>query len=361
MNKPPLQFTGVLLAGGSSARMGEDKARIVFGGEALWYKSLRVLSQVCSSTFIAGNRPDLASDDFPYHADRRPGSALAGLHTALSHAPDWITVLPCDLPFPSPALLRRLQDACREGVDAVVPKTRFGREPLIACYNKSALAKIEQRLKAGQSKILDLLDELVVHELDEAELPPGWRRALRNLNTPADLDRLQQPPPAISFIAPSGTGKTTLLTRVISTLSCNGWTVGALKHDAHSFEIDREGKDSWRLAQAGATVTAISAADQTAIIERHERPPEIDLLLAPFAGKVDIVLTEGFKASRLPKIEVYRAALGRPLLSRGERYDPTLVAIAGDPCLKLDVPCFALDETESLATFIEERFLLSDR
>ncbi len=353
------RMTGALLAGGSSRRMGEDKTLITVAGQPLWQHCRAALAAVCEDVLIAGDRPDLALPGIPCYVDTYPGSALAGLHTALLHAEtDWVTVLPCDLPFPSSELLRRLQTACHSGLDAVVPRTRLGREPLIACYHKKALQPITRRLTSGQPKILDLLDELNVHYLDETDLPTGWRRSLLNINSPADLDKIQQSSPALTFIARSGTGKTTLLEKLIAEMTAKGWRVGALKHDAHKFEIDHEGKDSWRLTQAGAAVTAISSPTTTAVIRQHEYQPQLAGLLQPFQGEVDLVLTEGFKQSSLPKIEVHRAELNQPLLSRGEQHDPTLIAVASNAQLEVDVPLFDLNEVTALADFIEERFLL---
>lgn len=353
------KMTGALLAGGYSRRMGEDKALITVAGQPLWQHCRDALAAVCDSVFIAGDRPDLALSEIPSYADTYPGSSLAGLHTALLHAEtDWVTVLPCDLPYPSPELLRRLQAACHSGLAAVVPRSRSGREPLIACYHKEALQPITWRLTSGQPKIIDLLDELNVHYLEETEMPAGWRRALLNLNSPTDLDKLQRPPAALTFIAHSGTGKTTLLEKLIAELTAKGWRIGALKHDAHKFEIDHEGKDSWRLTKAGAAVTSISSPTTTAIIRQHEYQPQIDGLLQPFQGEVDLVLTEGFKQSNLPKVEVHRTEINQPLLSRGENYDPTLIAVASNGHLKVNVPLFDLNEADALAAFIEERFLL---
>ncbi|MCM2264775.1 MAG: molybdopterin-guanine dinucleotide biosynthesis protein B [Desulfuromonadales bacterium] len=168
---------------------------------------------------------------------------------------------------------------------------------------------------------------------------------------------MQAPPPAVTFIARSGTGKTTLIEQLIAELVRRGWTIGALKHDAHRFEIDHEGKDSWRMTQAGATVTAICSPAKQAVIRRHELEPTVEELIACEFGGVDLVITEGFKHSSLPKVEVHRAELGASLLSRDERHDPTLIAVASDRALNLDVPGFDLNDPQGLADFLEERFL----
>ena len=347
---------GALIAGGRSTRMGTDKALLELNGESLWRLGQRSLASLFDRVFIAGDRPDLATPECPCHPDARPGSALGGLETALRHVGrDWVCVLPCDLPFPSPALLISLL-AHREGVQAVAPRTAHGCEPLIACYRRDCLPVVMDQLERGDFRLTNLLDRLDTRYLDPPQLPAGWRRALRNLNTPDDLAGLQRLPPAVTFVARSGTGKTTLLEKLIGELVTRGWTVGALKHDAHRFEIDHEGKDSWRLARAGALITAINSPAQSAVIRRHESEPPLDRLLQDFIG-MDIVLTEGFKRSALPKIEVHRAALESPLLCRGEFHDPALAAVVSDVQLELDVPGFGLEEIAALADFLEKTFL----
>ncbi len=355
--EPFADVTGVIFAGGKSMRMGNDKAGITIDGQSLFQRSARVLGQVCGRVQVAGERPDLAAADLPAFADIYPGSSLGGLHNALTHAQtEWVLVLPCDLPYPSPRLLQSLLEQ-REWVQAVVPRTAQGTEPLIACYRRDILPLIEDQLGKGDLRMTNLLPRLQVRYLDEHALPAGWRRALTNLNRPQDVKRLLEPPPVVTLIARSGTGKTTLLVKLIAELTTRGWTVGALKHDAHKFEIDHEGKDSWKMAAVGAALTSISSPTKTALIERHELEPPLERLLAPFAGKIDILLTEGFKKSSLPKIEAHRQALGQPLLSRGEQDDPHLIAVVSDARLQLDVPCFDLNDAAPLTDFIVERFL----
>lgn len=168
------------------------------------------------------------------------------------------------------------------------------------------------------------------------------------------------PPPvlkAVSFVAKSGTGKTTLLEKVIAELKGRGWRVGAIKHDAHRFDIDHPGKDSHRLAAAGADTMLISSPEKLALIKRHGAAPPIRELIATYFVDVDIVLTEGFKQGDLPKIEVHRRERSATLLCRGENDDPTLIAIASDTALDVDVPVYDINDAGGIALFIEQRFL----
>ena len=163
--------------------------------------------------------------------------------------------------------------------------------------------------------------------------------------------------PAVSFVAKSGTGKTTLLEKVIAELKERGYRVGVVKHDAHRFNIDHPGKDSYRLAAAGADTMLICSPEKLAVIRKHEVAPEINELIATYFNDVDIVLTEGFKKSGMPKVELHRQERSKTLLCRGENHDPTLIAVASDEPLELDVPVLDLNNPVQVADFIVETFL----
>jgi molybdopterin-guanine dinucleotide biosynthesis protein MobB len=162
---------------------------------------------------------------------------------------------------------------------------------------------------------------------------------------------------AISFVAKSGTGKTTLLEKVIARLKERGYRVGVVKHDAHRFDIDHPGKDSHRLAAAGADTMLIASPEKLALVKKHAASPPIAELLATYFADVDIVLTEGFKQSSMPKIELHRQERSATLICRGVENDPTLLAVASDEPLELDVPVLDLNDAGAIADFIEEKFL----
>ncbi len=162
---------------------------------------------------------------------------------------------------------------------------------------------------------------------------------------------------AVSFVAKSNTGKTTLLEKVIAHLKERGYKVGVIKHDAHRFDIDHPGKDSYRLTAAGADTMLISSPEKLAIVKKHTQSPPIEELIETYFEDMDIVLTEGFKKSGMPKIEVNRQERSSELLCRGETHDPTLIAVASDADLELDVPVLDLNDPSAVADFIEETFL----
>jgi molybdopterin-guanine dinucleotide biosynthesis adapter protein len=149
----------------------------------------------------------------------------------------------------------------------------------------------------------------------------------------------------------SGSGKTTLLTRVIPRLVARGLAVSTLKHAHHAFDVDQPGKDSHSHRMAGATEVLVGSANRWALV--HELRGEAEPALGAFIRKlspVDLVLIEGYKRAPHPKLEVYRAALGMPLLHPD---DPAIVAIASDtPLPAAGVPVVDLDDVERVADLL---------
>lgn len=184
--------TGVILAGGKSRRMGTDKARLELSGLTLFERSLQLLQSFFATVVIAGDRPDLASPEVPAIPDLYPGSALGGLHTGLVTATtDWIFVAPCDMPYPDARIIEVLLDN-RSGVDAVVPKTAAGYEPVFALYHKNCLPQMEAMLEQSQFRIYDFYQRIAIRYLEPPNLPDGWQRALININTPEQLTQIKK-------------------------------------------------------------------------------------------------------------------------------------------------------------------------
>ena len=151
--------------------------------------------------------------------------------------------------------------------------------------------------------------------------------------------------PRYSVVAYSGTGKTTLLEKLIPELKRRGIRLAIIKHDAHEFDIDHEGKDSWRFTRAGADITIVASATKAAIIE--SRPVSVEALLSRITD-VDIILLEGFKTGPWPKIGVMRAAAGTELpLPADECF-----AVMTDVPIETNTPCLDLNDVRGLADLI---------
>ncbi|WP_241006254.1 molybdopterin-guanine dinucleotide biosynthesis protein B, partial [Aeromonas media] len=165
--------------------------------------------------------------------------------------------------------------------------------------------------------------------------------------------------PLLGFVAWSGTGKTTLLERLIPLLGQRGLRLGVLKHTHHHFDMDKPGKDSHRLRQAGARqVMAASSLRHALICETPEGEPSLEALLARFDWeRLDLLLVEGFKHRHFPKIELHRRALVRPLLFPD---DPDIVALISDEPEATTLPQFRFDDLDAIADFICARLPIRD-
>jgi molybdopterin-guanine dinucleotide biosynthesis adapter protein len=154
----------------------------------------------------------------------------------------------------------------------------------------------------------------------------------------------------------SGAGKTTLLRLLIPQLSARGLQVSTLKHAHHSFDIDHPGKDSWVHRQAGAREVLVASFVRWALVHelRTEAEPVLPELLAHMTP-VDLVLVEGFKGERHPKIEIHRLANAKPMLYLD---DPSIIAIASDATLSgVAIPHFRLEDVGAIAHFVQSRAL----
>ena len=151
--------------------------------------------------------------------------------------------------------------------------------------------------------------------------------------------------PVYSVVAFSGTGKTTLLVKLVEELKARGLRVAVIKHDAHEFDIDHEGKDSWRFTRAGADVTAVVSGSKAALMEN--RPVPLEALLERITD-VDIILTEGYKSGGWPKIAVHRAATGKPMPVPPEECFAVVSDVPGCTCAH----CFGLDDISGLADLL---------
>ncbi len=145
-------------------------------------------------------------------------------------------------------------------------------------------------------------------------------------------------------------GKTGLMERLVTEITGRGFTVSTLKHAHHSFDIDQPGKDSYRHRHAGAHQTLLASSTRWALMTelRNEPEPPLADLLAQLSP-VDLVLIEGYKRDRHPKIEAHRTAAANPLIATD---DPTIKAVASDTALEIDRPVFDLDDTTAIADFI---------
>ena len=165
------------------------------------------------------------------------------------------------------------------------------------------------------------------------------------------------PVPIVTIVGTSDSGKTTLIEKIIPRLVTKGLRVGTIKHDVHGFEMDHEGKDSWRHKRAGASTTVISSPRQVGMVKDVVRELTLDQIAELYLTDVDIIVVEGYKRQDKFKIEVHRKVQNRELIAGDSQH---LIAVATDEPLDVNVPCFDIDDAQGLADFIASHFRLGE-
>ena len=162
------------------------------------------------------------------------------------------------------------------------------------------------------------------------------------------------PVPLLGFAAYSGTGKTTLLEQLIPLLIEQGLTIALVKHSHHDIEMDKPGKDSYRLRKAGASQVVLGSPQRTIIFKENVQQTEprlIEQLNCLDVNELDLVLVEGFRHEKFAKIELHRPSLGKPLLYPD---DQSIIAIASDQPISTTLPILNINDIQQINAFVLE-------
>ena len=162
--------------------------------------------------------------------------------------------------------------------------------------------------------------------------------------------------PIISVVGKSKSGKTTLIEKLIPELKKRGYRVGTVKHASHDFDMDKKGKDSWRHKAAGAD-TVIVASSERIVMVKDENFVQLESIEKYF-DDVDLVITEGFKKEKRPKIEVCCSHKNKKPLCND---DKTFIALVTDTDISVNVPTFGSEEIEALSDLIEKKYLCTGK
>ena len=363
------RITGVILAGGRGSRMGgQDKGLLEWQGRPLVEYLLEALQPQVDAILINANRNQARYQQYQHQVISDELSdyqgPLAGFATAMQAAQtDYILTIPCDAPELAADTATRLLTALqREQAEIAVAHHGERLQPVHALLPVSLLPSLQAFLAKGDRKV-DLW--YAQHRMASADFS-DCRSMFRNINTPEQQAAMAQTPPIIAVntsatllvigvCAWSGSGKTTLLTEVIPHLKFAGISLTVIKHGHHNLELDTPGKDSYRFREAGADQVLLASRKRMAIMQecKTQREPElVDVLRLINRDCADLVLVEGFKHTAIPKIEVHRPSLGKPLLYPD---DSNVMALATDD-MTLDVPAHItkldLNQPDSIAAFI---------
>lgn len=366
--------SAVILCGGKSTRMAQDKAGLLIGKKTFLQqieKNLKDADEILLSVKDRRDYPEIGARHIEdREADKGPLMGLCSVLEECSYDKVW--VMSCDMPLVNWDTAQELEHYLTDGIDAVIPVDRTGKKyVLCAWYRKSILEILKEQLESGDLKVKHLLERLRVCYVAVEGLTDGIRK-FQNINTREEYQvftgqsdsisnrescgksagtavrpdkELHTDIPIVSFVAYSGTGKTTFLERLIPKLKARGLKIAIVKHDGHRFEIDHEGKDSDRFTKAGADVTGLISSEKAVLMENRQTDPEE--FLKKIDG-VDLILTEGFKQGPWPKIMLHRKGTGKPMPLLPEE----CLAVISDVKILDCENVFPLEEIEKMADFL---------
>ncbi|MDC0093847.1 molybdenum cofactor guanylyltransferase MobA [Alphaproteobacteria bacterium] len=367
----------VILAGGKGRRMGgKEKALIpLLDRPLLSYVLEKISGKVAPIALnINTNLEQFTKFGYPMIEDPIKGhlGPLAGILASLNWAKDnnkeWVMTLPCDTPFLPNNIVQYMLNAKKNqpDIDIVVAKSRGFNHPVIALWKSEINIKLKNALDEGIRKIDIFTTQLKIAYVDFDNTDNLSFDPFTNLNSPRDLIYAQQIlgklPPFFGLAGWSGSGKTTLSSKLIENFTKIGIKVGTLKHAHHKFDIDKQGKDSYNLRKAGARPMIISSKERFALIQENDESEEKSLfeMLEMFSKnpikKCDIIIVEGYKNENIPKLEVYRSIIKKPLLFTE---DKNIFAIASDSKIKASIPTFDLNNINSITDYIIEKYKIS--
>ncbi len=382
----------VILAGGQGSRFGgANKAELFCQGESFLNRIKRELDMLGLPCFFSAGKyppprePGLeAIADLPVAGADGPIGPMGGILSCFEKTRcDLLFFLSCDLPLFHRQMAQLLMERWKPGVDAVVWRTRSGRiQPLCGLYSRSCLPALRECAQSGNYRLMHFLDQISCTVVDtaEAQIPDFW---FYNVNSPEALRALEAfCPPVLAVSGTKNTGKTTLLEKLVSSLTAHGIRAAVIKHDGHDFEADVPGTDSYRMKAAGAIGTVVYSDRRYMAVKEQSGLRAADFFsLFPEA---DLILLEGQKNSAYPKLELIRqgageekqgASEGRPGAGEGKpapcaktvcppetvlAYVTDIVDSEGRPSLagvagpRADVPVLAYGETDRILALVVE-------
>lgn len=312
----------LVLAGGKSSRLGQDKRWVTFDGISALENLLRkAIVEPFAKRYLCVEAVDerlqaLAEKyDLEILVDEnKEQGAIEGLRHGLSSMPtDYALAVSCDMPLYTFAMARPLMRLIKDGETAIVPVAGGRPQPLAAIYHRDLAKNFAEAMHKGENNLSKIL-EMVEHR--QMVLEP--EAAFFSIDTPADLRLVRgrlanekRTVPVVTIAAPaSGTGKTTFIEKLIPELNKAGYHVGVVKDDCPNYNIDAESQDNDRFDKAGAESVAVVSSKGYLIQHKTEEPADL-MDVASQLVDVDLVLIESRHHGVAPKISLWRG-LGEP-------------------------------------------------
>ncbi|MDH2997527.1 molybdenum cofactor guanylyltransferase [Pasteurellaceae bacterium LFhippo2] len=364
------EISAVILAGGLARRLnGVEKGLQLLNGKTLISHIIERLSpQICKISLNVNRLQETYQQQYPdcsIYSDHLTDfqGPLSGMLSGFQNLEsEYLLFVPCDSPFLPLNLLQKLNIALTIN-SAQIAYAHDGERahPTFALIHRSVATALADYLASGERRLFEFFKSQKSIAVDFSE----QSQAFQNFNTPEDFSeygRTQYAPttlecrgvlrtPAIPLLAItgySGTGKTTLLEKLIPELTKRNIKVGLIKHSHHNVDVDKAGKDSHRMRMAGANPTMVVCDQRWALMTETTELASFGYLVQQFEGKgVDLVLIEGFRHEGLPKIQLHRKGIEKPL----PELDPFTIATATDYPLDRE-NLLDINNVEQIAEFV---------
>jgi molybdopterin-guanine dinucleotide biosynthesis protein len=327
-----------ILCGGKSSRMGSNKAFLEYNGTTFVERIKDELSKDFEVVISAAKSGEYDYLGLPVFIDEHEDiGPIEGIYQILKNIDnDYAFVCAVDMPFVNRNLVSFMIEFISSDYECYVVKDDERIQPLCAIYSKKILPIIEERIRTGKYRLIDILNNSRTKYI-ELKYTCFDKNIVRNVNTPEEYKSLSRP----IIFAVSGvknSGKTSLIVKLIGKFRNEGYRVGVIKHDGHEFTSDQEGTDTFKFTSAGARVSAIFS-DTKYCINGNDKVDEtfiIDKLC-----NMDVIILEGFKYSDYPKVEVVR----REVSDKGVCDVNTLICMASDMAsdMSIDITCPVFD------------------
>lgn len=348
-----LKASAIILSGGKNSRMNyKTKAFLTINREYFLERIIRSVDKL-ENIIISCNNFDLyknyRENVILVEDEYKDIGPIGGIYSSLKIIKnDRAIVIAADMPFINSDIVNTLVEIDFKG-DALIPIVNGKEQPLCGVYKRSSLEKIHNEILKENYKMKEILKKLEV-----TYIMINDSKVMTNINTPEeykDIIKKNSKGTVINVVAScSNVGKTTVIVGLIKELKKRGYSIATIKHDVHGFDIDKEGKDTYKHRIAGAESVCISSKDRFAMIKEVKEEVPLDKIISAVKD-YDFIIVEGYKNSNLRKIEVARKKMGTEIITNKD----LLIALASDfnPPIE-EIKTIDINDYSALADIVEE-------
>ncbi len=347
--------TGIL-AGGKSTRMGQNKALMTINEKRFIDRiadELSSFSQVLISAAQKGDYEDTGlTVVYDEHKEIGP---MEGIYQILRAAKEeYVFICAADMPFVSKELVSYMAEFVSSDYDCYVMMDEQHIHPLCAIYSRKILDVIEKQIAQGCYRLMNILNQVRTKYI-KLEYTCFDKKVVKNINTRQEYQKLILPV-VFCISAVKDSGKTGLIVKLINEFIKEGYAVGVIKHDGHEYVMDYPGTDTYRFTKAGAVYSAIFSDRQFSVNGSFQK--DIRELIS-MTDQADIIIIEGMKHSKYPKIEIVRGAVSDAPVCGPK----SLICIATDVVSRDNVSCpvYELDDIDGIFSCVKQYFGLEQQ